>query len=185
MRTRKSCSKIRERTTYTVRTRPGKLEQGLLRAGTLVVPCALGRSGINANKKEGDGATPLGTWRIVEARYRADRLQRPQCRLPLRPIRPKDGWCDASEDRNYNRAVTLPYPQSAETMWRDDHLYDVIVILDHNARPRARGRGSAVFVHLAQPGYTPTEGCVALSLHNLRLLLARWRPGDRIRIQFS
>lgn len=185
MRTRNSCSKIRERTTYTVRTRPGQRTQGLLRAGTLVVPCALGRSGINANKKEGDGATPLGIWRVVEVRYRPDRLQRPRTRLPLWPTRPKDGWCDASSDRNYNCAVTLPYPQSAETMWREDHLYDLVVILDHNARPRARGRGSAVFVHLAWPGYTPTEGCVALSLPHLRLLLARWRPGDQIQIAFS
>lgn len=185
MRTRKSCSKIRERMTCVVRVRPGHPAQGLLLLGNIVLPCALGQSGMRINKREGDGGTPVGTWDVIEMRYRADRVLRPRTRLPLRQTRKQDGWCDASTDRNYNRAVRLPYPQSAEAMWREDHLYDIVVVLSHNMRPRARGRGSAVFVHLAREGYSPTEGCVALSLHHLRLLLERWKPGDRIRIEFS
>lgn len=166
-----------------MRIRPGHPSQGLLHYGGRAMPCALGRSGMGANKKEGDGATPVGTWDIIEARYRADRVLRPRTLLPLIQTRKQDGWCDACCDRNYNRAVTLPYPQSAETMWRDDHLYDIVVVLSHNRQPRARGRGSAVFIHLAREGYSPTEGCVALTLHDLKFLLSRWRRGDKIRIE--
>lgn len=83
-----------------------------------------------------------------------------------------DGWCDAPSDRNYNRPVQLPYPASTERMWRDDGLYDVVGILDHNARPRMRGRGSAIFLHVARDGYRPTEGCVALSRRDLMRVLA-------------
>ena len=98
----------------------------------------------------------------------------------MRAIRPADGWCDASGDRNYNRAVKLPYPASAEQMWREDELYDLVVVLGHNMRPRARGLGSAIFMHVARPDYAPTAGCVALSPPHLARLLGRLRPGAMI-----
>ena len=139
----------------------------------LRLPCALGRSGRRALKREGDGATPVGAWPIREAFYRADRLRRPRTAIPLRAIRRNWGWCDAPADRNYNRFVRLPYPVSAESLWRDDGAYDIIVVLGYNDHPRRRGGGSAIFVHLARPGYTPTEGCVALSMRDLRLLLTK------------
>ena len=123
--------------------------------------------------REGDGATPIGNWRMVEVRYRADRVRRPRCVLTPVPLRPDDGWCDDTRDRNYNRHVRHPYPASAERMWRNDRLYDIVVVLDHNRLPRMRGAGSAIFVHLARPGYAPTEGCIGLSEHNLRELLRR------------
>lgn len=185
MRTPHFPSKLRERTAIPVRSRPGNRRQGVLALGGRTMRCALGRSGILARKREGDGGTPLGTWRLVEVRYRADRVARPVTRLAVRASRPFDGWCDAPGDRNYNRAVTLPYPASAETMWRDDRLYDIVVVLDHNTRPRARGLGSAVFLHLARDGYEPTEGCVALAERDLRMLLARSRPGDAIAVLFA
>jgi len=173
MRTPQFPSKLRERTAIPLRSRPGNRQQGVLALGGRVMRCTLGRSGVLARKREGDGGTPLGTWRLVEVRYRPDRVKRPLTRLPVRASRAGDGWCDAACDRNYNRAVTLPYPASAETMWRDDNLYDIVVVLDHNTRPRARGLGSAVFLHLARDGYAPTEGCIALSEHDMRRLLAR------------
>lgn len=155
--------------------------RGVLRLGaTVVIPCALGRSGRTARKREGDGASPIGRWRVLEVLYRADRVRRPRTALKVRAIRPYDGWCDAPEDRNYNRPVDLPYPASAERMWRDDCLYDVVVVLGYNDRPRVRGRGSAIFLHVAQPGFTPTEGCIALDLAGVMRLLARLRRGDRI-----
>lgn len=147
--------------------------RGWLRAGQSVVPCALGRSGRRFTKREGDGATPNGWWRLVQVLYRPDRLRRPLTRLPVRPLKPNDGWCDAVGDRNYNRHVIHPYPASAERLWRDDAVYDVIVVLDHNARPRVQGGGSAIFIHLARPGFTPTEGCIALGRREMLLLLAR------------
>jgi L,D-peptidoglycan transpeptidase YkuD (ErfK/YbiS/YcfS/YnhG family) len=156
--------------------------RGTIRLGGLAWPCALGRAGRRARKREGDGATPVGCWRIAGVLYRADRVRRPQTGLPVRPIHRDDGWCDAPADRNYNRAVRHPYPASAERLWRADHLYDVVVLLTHNRRPRVRGRGSAIFVHLARPGYAPTEGCIALKPEHLRHLVQRFRPGSRVRV---
>lgn len=145
-----------------------------------MIPVALGRSGTKASKREGDGATPIGVWRVCSALYRADRLVRPRTALPLRPIRRNDGWCDATGDRNYNRPVHLPYPVSAEAIWREDHLYDLVVVLDHNRRPRVQGGGSAIFMHCARDGLKPTEGCIAMRRGHLVRLLARVRRGTRI-----
>jgi L,D-peptidoglycan transpeptidase YkuD (ErfK/YbiS/YcfS/YnhG family) len=133
-------------------------------------------------KREGDGATPSGVWRLTQVLYRADRVQRPRTGLPVRPLKVDDGWCDAVGDRNYNRAVRHPYAASAERLWREDALYDVIVVLDHNRRPRVQGAGSAIFMHVARPGYRPTEGCIALARHHLALVLARAGSSTRISI---
>ena len=146
--------------------------RGVLECGAMRLPCALGRSGIASAKREGDGATPSGRWRLLEVRWRADRGRRPRTGLPVRRIEPRDGWCDDPTDRNYNRPVRHPYPASAELLSREDHLYDIVVVLAYNVRPRARGRGSAIFMHLARAGYAPTEGCVDLSDGDLRRLLA-------------
>jgi len=156
--------------------------RGWLRLGVLVLPCALGRNGVRALKREGDGATPLGVMRVSNVLYRRDRLQRPRTALPLRPIRREDGWCDAPGDRNYNRRVQLPYPASAENLWRSDNLYDVVVVLDYNVRPRARNRGSAIFMHLARPDYAPTAGCIALQRPHLLRLLSRLVPGSAVTV---
>ncbi len=104
--------------------------------------------------------------------YRADRVARPRTLLPVSPIGPNDGWCDDPRDRNYNRPVRLPYPAGHEQMWRKDHLYDLVVVLGYNDGPRSRGRGSAIFMHLAAPDFAPTAGCIALREADLRSLLA-------------
>lgn len=167
-----------------VRRRPGSLHHGLLSCGALTLPAAIGRTGTGFYKREGDGRTPAGIWRILTVHYRPDRGPRPRTRLPCRPLHPDDGWCDDPADRRYNRPVKLPLggvrPVSHERMWRDDALYDLVLVLDHNTRPRMARRGSAVFVHLARPGFAPTEGCVALRPADLRRLLARLRPGARL-----
>lgn len=160
-------------TALRVFARSRAVPRGVLWVGRLPVPCALGRSGRSFTKREGDGATPSGRWHLMGVFYRADRMKRPCTALPTRALRPDDGWCDAVGDRNYNRAVRHPYPVSAERLWRSDHLYDVIVVLNHNVQPRIQGAGSAIFIHLARPGYRPTEGCIALSRHHLLMLLAR------------
>jgi L,D-peptidoglycan transpeptidase YkuD (ErfK/YbiS/YcfS/YnhG family) len=157
--------------------------RGVVKLGGLVLPCALGRSGRSVRKREGDGATPVGRWRLMTVLYRADRGLRPPARVPVRPIARNDGWCDAPADRNYNRPVRHPYPASAERLWREDGLYDVVVVLNHNARPRVRGAGSAVFMHLARPGYLPTEGCIAMRRGHLMRLLRYLRPGAAISVR--
>lgn len=148
----------------------------------MVVPCALGRKGRRAIKREGDGATPLGRFRLLGVLYRPDRTARPGTRLPVRAIRPAWGWCDDSDDRNYNRQVMLPYPASHERLWRDDGLYDLVVVLDYNVSARKRRAGSAIFMHVARPGLLPTEGCVALAAADLARVVARLGPGATITI---
>jgi L,D-peptidoglycan transpeptidase YkuD (ErfK/YbiS/YcfS/YnhG family) len=155
---------------------------GRIVAGPLVLPCALGRSGTAQAKREGDGATPVGRFRVIQALYRADRVRRPRTRLPVSPIRPDDGWCDDPGDRNYNRPVRLPYPAGHERMHRDDGLYDMVLDLAHNRGPIRKGRGSAIFLHCARPGFGPTEGCVAVDPRAVARLLARIGPGTRIEI---
>jgi L,D-peptidoglycan transpeptidase YkuD (ErfK/YbiS/YcfS/YnhG family) len=158
-------------TRLTVRARPGKRSQGLLVAGNAVFPCALGRGGISANKREGDGATPLASMRILSGYFRGDHVAARRTRLAMAPIHAKLGWCEVSDDRNYNRPVKIPYGASHETMRRADRLYDYCLVLDWNISPRRRGRGSAIFFHLARSGFTPTQGCVAVTAKVMARLL--------------
>jgi L,D-peptidoglycan transpeptidase YkuD (ErfK/YbiS/YcfS/YnhG family) len=155
---------------------------GLLRVAGCAIPCAVGSGGRRVLKREGDGATPVGTWVCRRVLYRPDRGPRPGSGLPVAALRAADGWCDAPGDRNYNRPVRHPYPASAERLWRGDGLYDIIVVLGHNDRPRVRGLGSAVFLHAAGAGLAPTAGCVALPIRLLRRLVQRLGRGSRIRV---
>ena len=147
--------------------------------------CALGPAGIKTEKREGDRGTPAGTFPLRRVLYRADRIGRPETPLETRVIERHDGWCDAPGDPAYNRPVTLPYPASAEQMWREDGLYDVVVVLGHNDDPVVPGAGSAVFLHCAKPDYAPTEGCVALAKADLLEVLKEAGPGDEIRIDID
>ena len=144
--------------------------------------CAIGPAGIAQKNREGDGVTPLGIFPIREIFYRADRIAVPRVQLPLRAIARDDGWCDAPDDPRYNRLVKLPYGASAEQMWRDDHLYDLVAVIGFNDHPVVAGKGSAIFLHLAKPDYAPTAGCVALAKDDLLAALEQLKPGDRIRI---
>lgn len=169
-----------KRTTLTrlrVAPTPGDRRRGRLIAGTLVLPCALGRSGPSHAKREGDGASPVGRFRLRGGYFRADRLARRCGALRLRAARPNDGWCDDPRDRRYNRPVPLPCPGvSCERIWREDVLYDAVIDLDWNRGPIRPGRGSAIFLHVARPGFQPTEGCVALRRADLVRLLPRLGP---------
>lgn len=140
---------------------------GLLRLGPLRLRAALGHGGIRADKREGDGATPLATLPLRRVLYRADRLPPPRTPLPLSPLAPDDGWCDDPAHPDYNRPVRLPHPARHESLWRTDPLYDVLGVLGWNDDPVLPGRGSAIFLHLARPDGAPTEGCVALPLPDL------------------
>jgi L,D-peptidoglycan transpeptidase YkuD (ErfK/YbiS/YcfS/YnhG family) len=163
-----------------VRARPGSKTRGVLIAGQLALPVALGRAGIRANKREGDGATPRGRFRLRRLWWRADRSLRPRTLLALRAIRPDDAWSEDPADRHYNRPVRRGADEAGDRLWRNDRLYDLIIELDHNCRPRVAGRGSAVFVHVARPGFAPTAGCVALEASTLKRLLPRLGPHTRI-----
>lgn len=156
--------------------------QGWLTYGHVKLRCAIGKGGtkLPTDKREGDGASPLGTWPIRSVMWRSDRGPKPDGGFEAIAIKPDDGWCDASDDPNYNRPVTHPYPASAEHLWREDGLYNIIVVLGHNDDPVVPAMGSAIFMHCASEDYQPTAGCVALAEADLRALLAVARPGDAV-----
>lgn len=171
-----------------VRALNRRATSGIATIGPLSLRCGLGRTGMSYRKRESDGATPVGRWPILDVLYRPDRRQGLYGAYArgMRRLRPCDGWCDAAGDRNYNRPVRHPYPASAETLWRDDHLYDVIVVLEHNHVPRIQHHGSAIFMHLARVmedgALAPTAGCVALRRRDLAIVLEKLRPGSAVRV---
>lgn len=165
-----------------IHRRPGWRTQGWLRAGSLVVPVALGRGGIRADKREGDGGTPRGRFRPLRLWWRADRLPRPRSLLAARRIGPGDAWCEDPADRRYNRPFRRSANEPGDRLQRSDRLYDMIVEIDHNTRPRIAGRGSAVFIHVARDAFAPTAGCVGLRPRDLRILLSKLSRRTRILI---
>ena len=163
-----------------IRTAPGTRTRGVLVAGALAFPVAFGRGGVLANKREGDGGTPRGRFELRQLWWRADRMPRPETRLPARRIGIRDAWCEDPADRRYNRHMEIPPGNPGDRLRRDDQLYDLIIEISHNTRPRIARRGSAVFMHVARPGLAPTAGCVAMPKPRLRQLLARLGPKTRI-----
>jgi L,D-peptidoglycan transpeptidase YkuD (ErfK/YbiS/YcfS/YnhG family) len=145
--------------------------------------CAVGRSGIGEKLREGDGLTPVGRWPLRRVLYRKDRLEAPATRLPLAEIGKDDAWCDVPGDPNYNRLVRLPYASVDERLWREDSLYDLIVVVGFNDDPVVPGKGSAIFLHLARPDYRPTQGCVAFAREDLFEAVAQLAPANRLIVQ--
>jgi L,D-peptidoglycan transpeptidase YkuD (ErfK/YbiS/YcfS/YnhG family) len=146
-------------------------------------PAACGRSGVTSDKREGDGASPAGAYPLLRAFYRPDRVVPPPATgLPLAALHPDDGWVDDPGDRQYNRLVRLPYPAHHEEMWRDDGLYDLVVVIGYNLEPIVPGRGSAIFLHCASADFAPTAGCIAVARDVLLGLMPRLGPGSRITI---
>jgi len=163
-----------------IHTAAGDPCRGWLTAGGRTVPVALGRGGIMANKREGDGGTPKGTFQPRQVWWRADRHPRPHTFLPVRPIRPEDAWCEDPGSRHYNQPMRLDRAQTGDRLKRDDHLYDFIVEIDHNNTPRIAGRGSAVFLHLARENFSPTAGCISMTKASMLRLLRRLGPETKI-----
>ncbi len=145
---------------------------GRLILGRRLCRAALGRRGLVLHKEEGDGGTPIGVLPLRRVLYRADRIARPRCEVPVEPIAPEDGWCDDPAHRDYNRMVRLPHEAHYEELWRRDAVYDLVGVLGWNDTPVARGRGSAIFLHIAGPDFTPTEGCIALARDDLVAVLS-------------
>ena len=147
------------------------------------VRAVCGKAGVRADKREGDHASPAGTFPLLRAFYRPDRLAVPRTALPLAVLKTQDGWCDDSADPRYNTLVTLPYPASHEELWRADGLYDVIVVIGYNTGPVVPGKGSAIFLHCASPDFAGTEGCIAVAREALVPLLGLLGPRSTITIK--
>jgi L,D-peptidoglycan transpeptidase YkuD (ErfK/YbiS/YcfS/YnhG family) len=171
--------------TIQVRAKP-KAIQGTLKFAGNTYPCMVGKSGIVNPKFEGDGGTPAGLFHLREVRYRPDRMSAPSSGLPVFKSKPTDGWCDDPEDVAYNRVVTLPYQSDAESMWRDDHLYDVLGVIGYNDAPVVAGAGSAIFLHVMRPpsdASQATTGCVSLKIDDVLSVLAKCTPSTTIDIR--
>lgn len=166
-----------------IRRAAGQPSRGWLICGGRAVAVALGCGGICANKWEGDGATPRGIFHPLRLWWRGDRHPRPRTFLPTRRLTPTDAWCEDPASRHYNRAIRLAGDAPGDRLCRTDHLYDFIIEIDHNTRPRIARRGSAVFLHLARDGMRPTAGCVGLTLKDMRWLLTRLGRATRIEIR--
>lgn len=161
------------------------VKNGAVHYGGQEYKCAIGPNGVGQDKKEGDGKTPVGVFPLRRVFYRADRIQSLPTNLPLVVLSLDDAWCDDVNDlEHYNKHIKLPYVGSHENLWReDDHLYDIIVEVGYNDDPPVPGKGSAIFMHIARPAFTPTGGCVALTQEDLMALLSQISPDTQIEIQ--
>lgn len=176
MRKKKSGARSATFSTILVRAAPRDRRRALVQFGGSTVEAAIGRSGVSALKREGDGATPRGSMRLIGGYMRRDRVHLPPTRLPMMATRRDMLWCDAPNHACYNRPVKAPFSSSHEAMMRDDGLYDVCLIMDWNISSRRRHLGSAIFFHLIRPGYEPTQGCVAVNLPAMKRLIRHMRP---------
>jgi L,D-peptidoglycan transpeptidase YkuD (ErfK/YbiS/YcfS/YnhG family) len=154
--------------------------KGVLLLGQSAYPCVIGRAGLRMRKIEGDGTSPIGYWAVHAIIYRQDRQKKPTCDHDSMPTRHMDGWCDDPLSMLYNTPVAIPTNVSFERLWRDDHLYDVVIITNHNDNPVRKWAGSAIFIHLAAPDSTPTEGCVALGRRDMNRILPRLTADTRL-----
>lgn len=169
----RSKAPTRQLTTIVARRRAGAPHFARLHAGPVIIQAAIGKTGLSHRKREGDGASPAGAFTLNLAYFRPDRLNRILTSAASRPLNRSLGWCDDKASRRYNRPIPAGSSQSHEKLWRDDNVYDIVIPTSHNQSPRVLGAGSAIFLHLARPGYAPTEGCVAITLSDMRRLLPR------------
>jgi L,D-peptidoglycan transpeptidase YkuD (ErfK/YbiS/YcfS/YnhG family) len=182
-----SVGKVRPRLIHFIRvgrcSASGKTHEARLHIGHSTIRATLGRSGVSFLKREGDGATPAGRFRIMHGFFRSDRHTRFPSQLPLLVMRATDGWCDDPTSALYNRQVPVGHRSHHESLWRSDEIYDVVLTTSHNLRPRVCGAGSAIFFHLARKDYSATQGCIAIAPADMRRLLPRLAKNTVIEIR--
>jgi L,D-peptidoglycan transpeptidase YkuD (ErfK/YbiS/YcfS/YnhG family) len=144
---------------------------------------AIGAAGVSSSKKEGDKATPAGTFPLPFGMYRPDRIEPPHTSLPMMPLRAAHAWVDDPDDLKYNHLVELPYAAHTEEMWRADGIYDLLIVVGYNMNPTRPGVGSAIFLHIARPNFTPTEGCIAIERRVLLELVPMLVPESTFTIR--
>ena len=142
-----------------------------------------GSNGFTIDTNEGDKCTPIGDFKFLRMYYRPDRIPHPLTNLPAAEIRPDMGWCDDSLSSQYNQEIRLPFNYGFEPLWREDHVYDMIVVISQNTNPIIPGKGSAIFFHIWRGPTTSTEGCVAMEQEHLLRLVRYIEPGDVVSIR--
>lgn len=158
-----------------IRRAPGAKSRALVVVDGVIFSGIMGRSSTTSRKLEGDGATPIGSYEFLFGLWRQDRMRKPRTLLDMKPVRDHDGWCDDPTHPRYNQLIKISPTTNPrhEILRREDHIYDIILVIAHNIRPRIRNRGSAIFIHLQSPDHRPTQGCIALSLRDMKRLLSR------------
>ena len=134
--------------------------------------CALGKGGIKIKKREGDNITPKGSYKIVKVYYRKDRIKKIYTRITCNNIKRDMGWCDDPKSKKYNKLIKLPTQYNHEKLYRKDNIYDLILVLNYNMRPVIKNKGSAIFIHVANKNYKPTQGCISLKKQDLTKILS-------------
>ena len=157
-------------------------KSGLLEFETLKFKCDIGKAGIGNKKKEGDKITPRGIYKLIKIYYRRDRIKKIKSKLKLIRINKRMGWCNDPISENYNKLINLPSKYSHEKLYRDDHLYDIIIVINFNISPVVKKKGSAIFIHIAKKDYLPTEGCLGLKKNDLIKLIAHIQKNEIIKI---
>lgn len=169
----------------TVITTTWAATQGVLLLDGTRFECTLGRGGmaLPLDKHEGDGKTPVGIFPLRQLIYRADRVEKPVTGLPVEILTPQTGWCEDPKHPDYNKKIMLPHPAVHDQMTREDHLYDYVVVIGYNDEPATPGKGSAIFMHLARPDFTPTQGCVGLRAEDMLEVLKHCDKDSKIEIR--
>ena len=159
--------------------------KGIISFKSYNFPASFGSGGIKLKQKEGDNITPIGTFQLRQVLYRSDRVSIPYTHLPSRKISALDGWCDDTTSSKYNLLIKLPTKLKHEILWRNDHIYDIIVPIGYNDNPIFPSRGSAIFIHLAHSDFRPTRGCIGLKMDAITKLLKNCDNENYIKIHNS
>ena len=144
------------------------------------IKCSIGKEGITRNKKEGDLKTPKGKFKLKLIFYRKDKIKILKTSLKKIAIQKNMGWCDDIKSKKYNKLISFPFKYSAEKLWREDNMYDVAIVLNHNLNPVKKNKGSAIFLHIAKKNYTPTKGCIAINRKDMLSLIANLKINSAI-----
>ena len=140
-----------------------KIKKHLLLYKDYKLKCAIGKSGIISSKKEGDLATPKGTFELGTFYYRKDNNKPLKCKIKKKIIKEKMGWCNDSKSKKYNQEISFPFKYGAEKLYRKDKIYDLFINIKYNFSPVIKEKGSAIFLHITDGKYKPTTGCVAIA----------------------
>ena len=157
-------------------------KSGYLKYKNFKFRCALGKAGIKEKKLEGDNITPRGTYRIIKVFYRSDRIKNLTTRITKIKIKKNMGWCDDFKSKDYNKLIKIPFKYSYEKLFRTDHIYDVVILINYNYKPIIRNKGSAIFIHIAKKNYQKTAGCIALKKKHLLKILSNIKKNEKIKI---
>jgi L,D-peptidoglycan transpeptidase YkuD (ErfK/YbiS/YcfS/YnhG family) len=144
--------------------------------------CSLGKNSVGEKKFEGDNVTPAGIYKLVKVFFRKDRIAKIKSKMVFNEIKKNMGWCDDPKSRKYNKLIRLPSKFSHEKLFRKDHLYDLIIVINYNMNPIIKNKGSAIFIHLATKNYSPTSGCIGLKKKNMIELIKKLKKNEFIKI---